>query len=127
MIYNDLIRQILLAATGIVFVIFALWATVKPESLATILGYELSNKNAFSEFHAIYVGVFIAQALLCTLAIVRVQDAAIGDLVALFLLSQPVGRLIAVVRRGFPSGFLLQLFIIELVSGIILLAVRPNG
>ncbi|VAW34763.1 hypothetical protein MNBD_CHLOROFLEXI01-4821 [hydrothermal vent metagenome] len=126
MIYSDLARQALLAVTGGIFLTFAFWAILKPESLAAILGYELKTKNAFSEFHAIYVGVFIGQSLLCALAFVRVQDASLGDLVALFLLGQPLGRLIAAMRRGFPSGFLFLLFIMELIAGIVLLAVRPT-
>jgi len=127
MIYNDLIRQILLVATGSIFSAFFLWALIKPQSLASTLGYELKTKNAFNEFHAIYVGLFIAQTLLCALAFVRIQDAIIGDLVAVFLLCQPLGRLIAAVRKGFPSGFMLILFAMELVGGVILLAVQPNS
>ncbi len=126
MIYDDLIRQILLAATGGIFVVFAIWAVIKPEGLATIIGYKLKTTNAYSEFHAIYVGVFVAQSILCALAFVRVQDAVIGDLVAVFLLSQPVGRLIAALRRGFPSGFMLVLFALEVAGGIILILVRPS-
>ena len=127
MIYNDLIRQILLAATGGIFIFFALWAVIKPESLASSLGYELKTKNAISEFHAIYVGVFIAQSLLCALAFIRVEDAMIGNLVAVFLLSQPLGRFIASIRSGLPSGFLMMLFIMELAGGLILLGVQPSA
>ena len=126
MIHDDLSRQVLLAATGGIFVCFALWAAVKPKSLATTLGYTLTSKNAVSEFHAIYVGVFIAQAGLCALAFVRVTDAMLGNLVAIFLLSQPVGRVIAIFRGGFPSGFLLMLFAMEIAGGIIVLLVQPS-
>ena len=125
MIYNNELRQLLLIAIGLTFTVFAAWAAVRPESLAKIVGYELTNNNAYSEFHAIYVGVFIAQALLCALAYVRIQDATLGDLVALFLLGQPAARLIAGIRRGFPTGLLRLLFIIEIIGGIVLLAVRP--
>ncbi|MEM6437155.1 MAG: DUF4345 family protein, partial [Cyanobacteria bacterium P01_D01_bin.115] len=113
MIYDDFSRQVLLAATGGIFVCFVLWAVLNPKSLATTLGYTLASKNAVSEFHAIYVGVFIAQAGLCALAFVRVADVMLGNLVAIFLLSQPVGRVIATFRGGFPSGFLLTLFVME--------------
>ncbi len=126
MIYDDLIRQILLAATGCNFGFFALWAALKPRSLAPVLGYELKSKNAISEFHAIYVGIFLAQALLCALAFTRIEDAMLGNLVAIFLLSQPLGRVIAAFRGSFPSGFLLILFIAEIVGGIIVLFVQPS-
>lgn len=126
MIFTDFGRQVLLAATGGSFACFALWATFSPKSLAVTLGYTLQSKNAISEFHAIYVGVFIAQACLCALAVARIEDAAIGNSVAVFLLGQPFGRLIATFRGGLPSGLLLALFIMEFVGGILLLMVQPN-
>ncbi len=57
MIYIDFIREVLLGATSLTFAFFALWAILKPNSLANTLGYELNNNNAISEFHAIYVVV----------------------------------------------------------------------
>ena len=126
MIYDNFSRQILLAATGAIFVGFAIWAATNPKSLATSLGYTLTSKNAISEFHAIYVGVFMAQAGLCALACTRVADAAIGNVVAVFLLGQPFGRMIAAVRGGWPAGFLLVLFAMELVGGGIILWVQPS-
>ena len=127
MIYDDFIRQALLAATAAIFLVFSLWAAFRPNALALLMGYRLEGNNAYSEFHAIYVGIFTAQFLLCVFAITRIQDAAIGDLVAIFLLSQPVGRLLAAIKKGLPTGFMLLLFIAELVGGILLLAVRPGG
>ena len=127
MIYDDFIRQALLAATGGVFLVFASWAAFRSNSLALSLGYKLESNNSHSEFHAIYVGVFAAQFLLCVFAIIRIQDGFIGDLVAIFLLSQPFGRVLAAIKRGFPTGFMLFLFIAEMVGGILLLAVRPGG
>ena len=126
MIYDDFSRRVLLAVTGGVFACFALWAAFRPKSLATSLGYTLTSKNAISEFHAIYVGVFIAQALLCALAWTRVTDAAIGNLVAVFLLGQSFGRILATFRGSWPAGFLLVLFIMEFVGGGIILLVQPS-
>jgi hypothetical protein len=53
MLYDDLIRQCLLAAAGSAFVGFALWAAIGPRSLAATAGYRLDSANAMSEFHAI--------------------------------------------------------------------------
>lgn len=127
MIYDDFIRQILLSATGAVFVAFALWAAVAPRSLAATADYRLDSANAMSEFHAIYVGVFLAQALLCALAVVRVDDAVIGDLAAIFLLGQPFGRLLARFRKGWPRGSLRAAFILEIIGGVAILLVRPGA
>lgn len=126
MMHDDLIRQILLSAAGAVFVGFALWAAIGPKSLAATVGYRLDSPNAMSEFHAIYVGVFLAQALLCALAVVRIDDAIIGDLVAVFLLAQPVGRVLAWFRKGWPHGSLRAAFILELAGGLAILLVRPG-
>lgn len=126
MIESDLLRQILLGATGATFVGFALWAIAAPAAMAKPMGYALDNNNARSEFAAIYVGVFVAQALLCLLAALRVSDAVLGDLVAVFLLAQPVGRLIAGMRGAFPTGVLRGLFVLEVVGGVVLLLVRPG-
>ncbi|CAM3505139.1 DUF4345 family protein [Parendozoicomonas haliclonae] len=126
MFYDDSIRQILLAATGCTFLAFSLWALIQPKSLATTLGYELKSSNSISEFHAIYVGVFLAQALLCALAFIRIEDAMLGNLVAIFLLAQPVGRCIALLRGGHTTGILKLLFLAEVIGGLILLAVQPS-
>ena len=125
MIYDDFVRQLMLIATSMVFVAFALWATFSPKSLANMLGYTLSVPNGQSEFHAIYVGVFFAQAALCGLAAIRVSDPVLGDLVAFFLLAQPLGRLIALPRFGSPQGMLRWLFALELAAGGALLLIRP--
>ena len=127
MIHSDLLRQLLLASTAAMFTIFAAWALIRPRSLAKILGYEVSAPNGWSEFGAIYVGVFIAQALLCGLAINRVSDAALGDLCAVFLLLQPLGRTLPYFRYGAPTGLLRLLAVLELFGGIALLLVRPGA
>lgn len=127
MIHSDLLRQLLLASTAAIFIIFAAWALIRPRTLAKTLGYELSAPNGWSEFGAIYVGVFIAQALLCGLAISRVDDAVLGDLCAVFLLLQPAGRLLPLFRYGAPTGLLRLLMVLELFGGITLLLVRPGA
>lgn len=125
MIHDDFILQLMLIATSMVFVVFALWATFSSKSLANMLGYTLSVPNGQSEFHAIYVGVFFAQAALCVLAALRISDSVLGDLVAFFLLAQPLGRLIALHRFGAPQGALSWLFALELAGCSALLLVRP--
>lgn len=127
MIYDDLARQILLAATGCIFIAFAAWAAAAPKSMANSLGYRLDSPNATSEFHAIYLGVFVAQALLCLLAFVRIDDAIVGDLVAVFLLAQPAGRAAAWLRAGWPTGFLRLALALELFGGLAILLVRPGS
>ncbi|MEQ1508945.1 MAG: DUF4345 family protein [Sphingopyxis sp.] len=126
MIFDDMLRQALLALTALTFVGFALWALFSPANLAQQLGYTINDANGHSEFRAIYIGLFIAQAALAITAAYRVHDALWGDMVALFLLAQPAGRLVALPRYGMPYGLLRLLFGLEIVSGLALLGVRPG-
>lgn len=127
MIYSDFLRQLLLGATAAIFLLFVIWAAVNRASLAKVLGYQLTAPNGESEFAAIYIGLFLAQTLLCIFAITRIQDSAMGDLAAAFLLLQPGGRILPLIRHGTPTGLLRVLFILEILGGVALLLVRPNA
>ena len=127
MIYSDFLRQLLLGSTAAIFLFFVVWAFVNRASLANALGYQLTTPNGESEFGAIYIGLFLAQTLLCIFAITRIQDSAVGDLAAAFLLLQPFGRIPPLVRHGAPTGLLRVLFILEIFGGVALLLVRPNA
>jgi hypothetical protein len=125
MLASDTIRFFLLVASSMTFFDFALWCVFHPRSFAAVLGYDLKLSNTQSEFHAIYVGVFIGQGLLCFLAASRMSDAILGDLCAAFLLLQPCGRAVAMLRGHWPTGVLRILFLAEVLGGFALLVVRP--
>lgn len=127
MIHSDITRRILLYLTALVFVAIAARAVIAPEQMAAGLGYVLNGANGHSEFYAIYLGVWLATAFLAILAAVRVRHALLGDLVAMFVLAQPIGRLFALVSFGLPEGFLLVMFGLETVGGLLILAVRPSA
>lgn len=118
MLVSDTLRFSFLVASAVTFFGFALWAVLRPQSFASILGYELKSSNSYSEFHAIYIGVFIGQGLLCMLAASRIGDSLLGDLCAAFLLLQPFGRAVAMLRGHRPTGVLSFLFLAELLGGI---------
>lgn len=126
MVYDDLLRQSALLLTAVIFTFYAFWTLLSPLSLARTLGYQLDNQNAKSEFHAIYIGVFLAQAVLCVFACLHIEQALLGDLVAVFILSQPIGRIVALFRNGFPKGPLRLITISEIIGGIMLLLIRPG-
>jgi hypothetical protein len=117
-------RQVLLGLVAINFVIFALWTILKPTSFAKVLGYDLNSSNAISEFHAIYFGVFLSHAVLALAAIKFNDILVLGDLVAVFLLSQPVGRIVAWFKGAKPQKVMFIMFILETFGGIVLLVVR---
>ena len=120
-------RRVLLSLAALVFVVIAVRAVAVPEQMASGLGYVLTGSNGYSEFYAIYLGVWLATAILAILAAVRVRQALIGDLVAMFVLAQPAGRLFALVSHGPPEGVLLALFALETIGGLLILGVRPSA
>ena len=127
MIHSDLLRRILLSITALIFIVIAVQGVFAPEQMAAGLGYILNGPNGYSEFYAIYFGVWLATAALAILAAVRVRQSLIGDLVAMFVLAQPVGRLFALAQFGLPQGLLLVMFALEAVGGLLILCVRPSA
>ena len=105
----------------------ALSAMLDPDRTASSLGMLLSGVNGYSQFYAIYVGVRLATAGLALLAARHGDQPLLGDITALFLLAQPVGRMVAALAIGLPQGFLLVLCAVELVCGLALLALRPRA
>ena len=125
MIESDIARQILLALTALVFLVLAVRSWWLPDTVANELGYSVSGPNGYSELHAIYVGLWLAHAGLGVWAALQIDQAVFGDVLALLILGQPLGRLIAVPRFGWPRGPLLAFFALELAGGMVLLLVRP--
>ena len=127
MIHSDLVRRILLSLTALIFIVIAARGVFAPEQMTAGLGYVLTGPNGYSEFYAVYLGVWLATAALAIVAAVRVRQPLIGDLVAMFVLAQPLGRLFALVRFGLPEGLLLAMFALEAVGGLLILGVRPSA
>lgn len=105
----------------------ALIAMLDPDRIATAMGLFLVGVNGYSQFYAIYVGMRLAIAGLAWLAASRSDQPLLGDLVAVFLLAQPAGRLVAAFAIGLPHGALFIVSGIELLAGLTLLALRPRG
>ena len=103
----------------------AMVALLDPDRIATMLGMLLVGVNGYSQFFAIYVGVRLATAALALLAARHGEQPLLGDITALFLLAQPVGRFIAAIAIGLPQGSLLVICGLELLAGFTLLALRP--
>ncbi len=120
-------RRVFLAIVALVFILIAGHAAIAPEMLARGVGYALSAPNGYSEVYAIYVGLWLATAALALLAAVRIQEALLGDIVAILVLAQPVGRTLAALQWGLPEGSLLAIFALEVAGGLVVLAVRPSA
>jgi hypothetical protein len=125
-LYSDVLRSWGLYAVALVFALIALSALVLPEAVALAIGYFLNGVNSYSEFYAVYVGVWSATAALAFSAARQVRQPMLGDLTAMFVLAQPVGRMFAALAVGLPQGFLLIVCAFEIVGGLLLLFVRPS-
>ena len=105
----------------------ALAAMLDPDRTALAMGVFLVGVNGYSQFYAIYVGVRLATAGLALLAARRGDLPILGDLAALFILAQPLGRMVAAFAIGLPRGLLFVICGIELAVGLALLLLRPQG
>ena len=120
------LRAALLKLIAILSSLAALLALLDPDRVATSFGMLLVGVNGYSQFFAMYVGVRLATAGLAFLASQHGDLPVLGDITALFILAQPVGRLIAVTAIGLPQGVLLVICGLELLAGLTLLALRPR-
>lgn len=119
-------RQLLLGLTALVFTSLAVASLVMPHTMARGLGYSLDSVDALSEFRAIYVGLWLATAVLLVIALRRVQEAILGDLCAILVLGQTLGRMVSLMLDGMPSGKVLPMLLLEAIGGVALLVVRPS-
>ena len=119
------LRTILLRLIATVSSLAALTALLDPERVAGSMGLFLVGVNGYSQFYALYVGVRLATALLALFAARHGEQPVLGDVTALFVLAQPLGRLAAAIEIGLPQGLLLIISTVELLAGLLLLALRP--
>jgi Domain of unknown function (DUF4345) len=124
---NDLLRQRCLYAIASIYLIIALLALVSPDKLAAHMGFMLLNASGYSEFYAIYIGVWSANAALALIAARRIREALLGDLSAMFLLAQPAARLIAALFVAWPLGNTALIMLAEIIGGLLLLWIRPSS
>ena len=126
MVESSRARRVLLALTALVFTGIAAGSTFAPHEMAAGIGYSLSNVDALSEFRAVYVGLWLATAVLLLVALRHIHEPILGDLGAILVLGQTGGRLLSVLLDGLPSGRIWPIFILEALGGVALLIVRPS-
>lgn len=100
---SSLARQALLGLTAAAFALIAIVSLLAPRRMAEGLGYSLQNIDALSEFRAVYVGLWLATAVLLVVALRRVRVARLGDLCAILVLGQTTGRVVSLILDGIPS------------------------
>jgi hypothetical protein len=122
---KEALRILLLRLVATVSSLAALTALLDPERVAGSMGMFLVGVNGYSQFYAIFVGVRLATALLALFAARHGELPVLGDVTALFVLAQPLGRLVAAMAIGLPQDLLLLISCVELLTGLLLLALRP--
>jgi len=121
------LRRQLLSIAATAQSLAALAAVLDPDRVADAMGLFPVGVNGYSQFYALYVGVRLATAGLALLAARQGDQPILGDLAALFILAQPLGRFVAAFAIGLPQGLLFVVSGIELAVGLALIGLRPQG
>jgi len=126
-IHNSRLRQAILTLASLAFAGIAVGSLLAPHKMADGLGYTLGSVDALSEFRAIYVGLWLSIAAVLLIAGRHVEQGLLGDLAALLILGQTLGRLLSLVLDGPPTSRIWPMFALETLGGIALLLVRPGA
>lgn len=121
---SDAARRFVLRVAAAVFVMIAVQAVLQPEEL--LLGHQLDSIDAYSEFRAIYLGLWLATAAQLVIAAQRIREPLLGDLGALLILGQVAGRIVSLLADGIPGPRVWAILTLELVGGAAILVVRPH-
>lgn len=120
------VRQVLLGLVALVFAAIAIASLVAPHWMSMGVGYSVDTVDALSEFRAVYVGLWLATALVAVIALRRVREAILGDVIAILILGQTAGRIASLLVDGVPGARVWPMFVLEAVGGLALLVVRPS-
>ena len=124
MLRSDAVRRLILGIAAVVFVLIATQAILRPDQL--LLGRHLDGIDSYNEFRAIYLGLWLATAVLLVIAAQRIREPVLGDLGALLILGQVFGRIVSLLADGVPGPRVWGIFMLELVGGAAILVVRPS-
>jgi hypothetical protein len=116
-------RQAVLAVVGVVFTCIAVASLVVPHVMAEGLGYRLDNVDALSEFRAIYVGLWLAHAVIMFGA-ARRPDTVLADVAGVLVAGQVVGRVFSLTLDGVPDK-LIPISMVEALGAALILGLRP--
>ena len=120
-------RRIVLGVTSFVFVAIALASLLMPQTMADPLGFKLDNVNAQNEFWAIYVGLWLAHAVVLGWAARRIELLILGDVAGILILGQVVGRIASLPVHGLPEADLWPAALAEIIGAGLILGLRPRG
>jgi hypothetical protein len=120
------VRRVVLVLAALIFLGVAIGSLLVPDKMAEPFGYRLDTVNGLSEFRAIYVGLWLAQVVIFVWAAWRVRTVWLGDVCAILIGGQVLGRLLSLVLDGAPDQRLIPMALIEAVGAVALAAARPG-
>jgi hypothetical protein len=123
---TTLLRKINLVGIGLTFLFIAGYVLFNIEKAAYIYGYTLNGVDGHNEFRAVYMGFWIGLTVLCFVAARKIEMPILGDLAALMVLFQALGRLLSFMLDGKPSKLVIVVFFLELISSVFGLLMRPK-
>jgi len=123
---TTLLRKINLVGIGLTFLLIAGYVLFNIEKAAYIYGYTLNGVDGHNEFRAVYMGFWIGLTVLCFVAARKIEMPILGDIAALMVLLQALGRLLSFMLDGKPSKLVIIVFFLELTSSVFGLLMRPQ-
>jgi uncharacterized protein DUF4345 len=123
---TTLLRKINLVGIGLTFLFIAGYVLFNIEKAAYIYGYTLNGVDGHNEFRAVYMGFWIGLTVLCFVAARKIEMPILGDIAALMVLLQALGRLLSFMLDGKPSKLVIIVFFLELTSSVFGLLMRPK-
>lgn len=123
---TTLLRRINLVGNGLTFLVIAGCVLFNIEKAAYIYGYTLNGVDGHNEFRAVYMGFWIGLTVLFFVAAWKIEVPILGDIAALMVLLQALGRLLSFLMDGKPSKLFIIVFFLELTSSVFGLLMRPK-
>jgi hypothetical protein len=122
-----LIRRALLFGSGVVFAVIGLAAIFAPHFVAAQYGFSsVEGTDAMNEFRAVFTGFWWGLALLLITAAKKPEAVLLGDLAGAMIGLQALARALSFALDGMPSAKVTGAFAGELLTAIVILAVRPS-
>lgn len=119
-----LFRRIFFCVIASVYFGEAAMALFAPETAAALIGYELLRVDGFSEFRAVYLGMWSVLGVWALIAARRADEALPGDVVASVVFGESLARMLSLVLDGMP-GSITYLHIVMEFAPLAVLLLRP--
>jgi hypothetical protein len=120
------LRRLNLIGNGLTFLFIAGYVLFDIDKAAYFYGYTLNGVGGHNEFRAVYMGFWIGLTVLFFTAAWKIEMPILGDIAALMILLQALGRLLSFLLDGKPSERFIIVFFIELTSSVFGLLMRPK-